>query len=96
VVFAIGMPFLQSINVHVWQAGESIVLNSEQVVAKMQDQNVANAAQSAINAQKANFSTNIEITGFMNQWAWLFIALIIFIVIFIQIRQEKELDRSGF
>lgn len=87
------MPLLQGVNLRVWQSSESIVLSNEQIIQRMHDGNVANAAQAAIDAQKANFTTNVEITGFMNQYAWVFIALILFIVIFLKIREEKELER---
>lgn len=93
-IFAILYPGLQQFHIALWSANGYILDTSNDLTNNIQDTQLKTAFSSSIQSQKDAITTNTDILGFLSQYAWFFIALIIFVIIFLKIRENVEVNTN--
>jgi len=95
IMFAFLIPLLQKFTTHIYVAGDSIIVDSNAIAAQISDAEIREAFQDSFNAQSEATVTNIEILGFVYQYSWAIILLIVAFVLFMIARQQVETQGGG-
>lgn len=92
IVFAVGIPMLQLINIKSWASSSVLIEQSRDAAQDIADPQVSAGITAVLQSQLDALQTNVETLGFFNQYAWFFIGIVIFVVIFLFIREQKEIE----
>jgi len=90
-LFAVFVPFLQTLNLELYDAGEDILERGKEATAKINDANVRAQFDASLDAQTDSIITQVEILSLFFQYGWIIIMLIIVLVLFIATRKTIEI-----
>lgn len=90
-LFAVVIPFLVTIDIEFYEAGEDILRRGKEATAQIEDVNVRAQFDASLDAQTDSVITQVEILGFFFQYGWVLIILIITLVLFLATRQTVEI-----
>lgn len=93
-IFAILFPSVQTFHIQMWGASEDIISdNSTYINRNIDDAAVKASFNEVVDAQADNVTTNVEVLGFLNQYAWFFIIIMIMLAIYLQVRIVTEVNQ---
>jgi len=91
VLFAVFVPFLQTMDIALYEAGEDILERGKGYTSEINDANVRVQFDASLDAQTDSIVTQVEILSVFFQYGWILIILIIVLVLFIATRKSIEI-----
>lgn len=76
-------------------AGEGILMNANESLQQIQDEEIKNKIYTIVDDAQEATTTNIQVSGALFEYSWLFLLIITLIVVFIFTRRLVEVGNSG-
>lgn len=97
-LFAIGIPFLMSVNTQFYEMGERMLTdpNVQASIANIQDEPTRTQIGLVFNNSTGSIADTVDILGTFFQYGWLIIIVIVVFFLFIRTRVLVETQQSVF
>jgi hypothetical protein len=79
-----------------FKAGESILAQTEDSIAGIQDPEVKAAVTDIVSEAKANTINNIEVNAALFQYGWVLVIVLTGLIVFLYTRRLVEVGAGGF
>ncbi len=75
-LFAFATPLMIDFNVHMYSAGEDLLNDSQEVINNIQDQQIKQELQSALDQAKSSTAENVSVLSWFYQYGWVFVIIV--------------------
>lgn len=95
-IFALIAPLFQGMTTNFFVASQPTLQDANLAAAQITDSAVKAHVQGTFAGQYNAVETNIDILGFLHQFSWAIIAIVITIILFLKARTNVEAQGSGY
>ena len=89
-LFAVVVPLLISINTSFYEAGERILMDTNDTVSNLEEGEIKNQLQASLTTSRNSLPEQINILQVFFQYGWLILILAILMVLFLTTRRNVE------